>query len=391
MNSHSKSLFFFAGEQSGDLHGHNLLAHLKQRLPQYTFNGVGGPLMRPYLDASVLHMEDFEVMGFSDVLCSLPKLIPHFFKVRNTILSTNPAGVVLIDYPGFNLRLAQSLRKKGYKGKIIQLICPSVWAWGKHRIEQMAGTLDLLLSILPFEKQLFAHTSLRVEYIGNPLKAKIQKHVYQSDWLTLLGIRPAPQLIALFPGSRKGEIQRNLPIQLKAAQLLQREDRIFAISCAHPEIIPVMQTILEETTTLKLHQNVFLIPKAYSYELMRDCHAAVAKSGTVTLELAIHHCPTAVIYQLTSLNRLIAKYLLKLNLPFYCIVNILAQKQVFPELIAAGLTPKNLGLLLQGLAEEASVTRNTCIQACENLSPILQHHKDPGEQAAQAIVETLAS
>jgi len=390
MNSHSKSLFFFAGEQSGDLHGQNLLAHLKLKLPHYTFNGVGGPLMRPYLDSSVLNMEDFEVMGFSDVLRALPKLIPYFFKVRNTILSTNPVGVVLIDYPGFNLRLAKSLRKKGYQGKIIQLICPSVWAWGKHRIQHMADTLDLLLSILPFEKQIFSHTSLPVEYIGNPLKAKIQKHTYQSDWLNLLGIRSAPQLIALFPGSRKGEIQRNLPIQLKAAQMLQREDRIFAISCAHPEIIPVMQTILEETT-LKLHQNVFLIPKAYSYELMRDCHAAVAKSGTVTLELAIHQCPTAVIYQLTPLNRFIAKYLLKLNLPYYCIVNILAQKQVFPELIASGLTPKNLGVMMQGLLEEASPARNACIQECENLSPILLHDQDPGAQAAQAIVDMLAS
>ncbi|EFB42376.1 MULTISPECIES: lipid-A-disaccharide synthase [Parachlamydia] len=388
MNAKQKSIFLFAGEQSGDLHGQNLLQHLQQKLPDYTFSGVGGPLMRPFFTSSVLRMEDFEVMGFSDVLRSLPKLTRQFYQVRNAILDTLPEAVILIDYPGFNLRLAKALRKKGYKGKIVQYICPSVWAWGKGRIEHMANTLDLLLSIVPFEKQLFSHTPLRVEYIGNPLLTSIQSYSYHQDWMELLGIKPANQLIALFPGSRKGEIQRNLPIQLKAAQLMKREDRTFAISCAHPEIIPVMQSILEETD-LKLHQDVFLVPKAYTYELMKDSHAAIAKSGTVTLELALHQRPSTVIYQLTALNRFIAKYILRLNLPYYSIANILAQKQLFPELIATGLTPKNVHAKMEDLADPESNNRQTCIQQCQDLVPFLSQKNNPCEQATQALLEML--
>lgn len=384
----SKTLFFFTGEQSGDLHGHNLLLQLKQKLPEYSFEGVGGPLMRPLLTNCLLKMEEFEVMGFSDVLRALPKLIPHFYTVRNYILKTRPAGVILFDYPGFNLRLAKALRSKGYRGKIVQFICPSVWAHGKKRIEHMANTLDLLLSIFPFEKSFFSHTNLRVEYIGNPLKDKIENYQYQNDWLSLLGVKAAEQLISIFPGSRKGEIQRNLPIQLQAAQMLQRDDRIFAISCAHSGIMPVMQKILNDTS-LKLNQDVFLIPKNYTYELMRDSHSAIAKSGTVTLELALHKCPTTVIYQLTPLNRFLAKYLLKLNLPYYCIANILAQKQVFPELIAKGLNPFNVFKEMESLSTLHSIEREACIASCQELYPILAHHSKPGEHAAQTIAEML--
>ncbi|MBS4168021.1 lipid-A-disaccharide synthase [Parachlamydia sp. AcF125] len=388
MNLKQTSIFFFAGEQSGDLHGQNLLQNLRQKLPGYAFTGVGGPLMRPFLSSSILKMEDFEVMGFSDVLRALPKLIRQFYQVRNAILDTQPAAVVLIDYPGFNLRLAKSLRKKGYKGKIAQYICPSVWAWGKERIEHMANTLDLLLSILPFEKELFSHTPLHVEYIGNPLLTTIKGHSYHPHWIELLGIKPAAQLIALFPGSRKGEIQRNLPIQLKVAQLMRREDRTFALSCAHPGIIPVMQSILEETH-LKLHRDIFLVPKAYTYELMKDSHAAIAKSGTVTLELALHQRPSTVIYQLTALNRFIAKYILRLNLPYYSIANILAQKQIFPELIATGLTPKNVYAKMEDLSNPDSANRQMCIQNCRDLIPLLAQKSHPFEQATQAILEML--
>lgn len=161
---------------------------------------------------------------------------------------------------------------------------------------------------------------------------------------------------------------------------------VFAISCAHEKIMPVMHPMLRNVS-LKLHQDLFLLPKTYSYELMRDCRSALAKSGTVTLELALHQTPTVVLYKLTWLNRFIAKYLLRLNLPHYCIVNILSNQTVYPEVIEKGLSAQNLYkklMPLNGHTEE----RRQCIEKCQELDQLLQN-KDASRQAALAVRELI--
>ena len=171
-------LFIFAGEKSADVHGERFFRALKADLPQLKVTGVGGPKMRSCGITSIHEMEQFQVMGFVDVFLALPSLIAKFYTVARAIERLKPKVVVTIDYPGFNLRLHRHLRKKGFKGKICHYICPSVWAWGKKRIPMMVENLDLLLSILPFEKQIFSHTSLPVVYVGNPLVQKIAHYTY---------------------------------------------------------------------------------------------------------------------------------------------------------------------------------------------------------------------
>ena len=161
----SSDLFIFVGEKSADLHGEKILQALKQLDPALHISGVAGPRMRKVGIECILPMEDFQVMGFIDVFLALPKLVRQFYFVADQILSSNPKAVLFIDYPGFNLRMAKHLRKKGYKGKLCHYICPSVWAWGKKRIPLMAKHLDLLLTILPFEKNYFADTDLQVAYV----------------------------------------------------------------------------------------------------------------------------------------------------------------------------------------------------------------------------------
>src|SRR5690606_11682232 len=141
----------------------------------------------------------------------------------------------------------KSLRKHGYKGKIIQYISPTVWAWGKSRIEKMVDTLNLLLTIYPFESACFESTSLNVKYVGNPIREIVQKHRYVDGWANLFGIEDTRNLVAIFPGSRKGEIQLNLPYQLKVAEMMKKKDPsiVFAISCAHEKILPVMHQMLK--------------------------------------------------------------------------------------------------------------------------------------------------
>lgn len=381
-------LFMFAGELSGDMHGGRLLAALKKHLNYQVATGVGGPYMRAQGLAGSLAMEDFEVMGFSDVLWSLPRLYKQFNQLRDYLLDTCPDVAIFVDSPSFSLRMARVLRREGFKGKIVQYICPTVWAWGKHRIQEMADNFDLLLTIYPFEPALFTHTSLKVKYVGNPLQEVIHHHQYDPNWERLFGIKQTSNLIGLFPGSRTAEIHRNLPKQLEAAKLLQKEhpSAYFAISCAHEHNMELVQTILRKSK-LKHNREVFFIPRIYSYELMRSCRSAIAKSGTVTMELALHYCPTVVVYELTMLNRLIAKYILRLKLPNYCIVNILAGKRVYPELIESGFNPENLYKHLKALHEEGE-SRKVCIADCHDISSLLKGI-NASEEAAQAISEII--
>lgn len=331
--------FIFAGESSADLHGSRLIRALKNEVDPSSICGVGGPRMRQELFECFHPMEDFQVMGFSDVICALPRLWNLFKKIRNHILKLNPDCVILIDYPGFNLRLAQSLRKKGFKGKLVQYICPTVWAHGKKRIDILNQYYNLLLTIYPFEAKYFANRKLKVEYIGNPLIETIQTHNYDRNWMSKMGLPIEKDLIALFPGSRLGEIKRHIPKQLEmAAQLIEEHPNLhFALSCAQESLQrPILKMI--EKGPLRIERDIHIIAPKFNYDLMKNAKTALAKSGTVTLELALHNVPTIVHYEVSSINYLFAKYILKLNLSHYCIVNILSDTTLFPEFIGKDLS-----------------------------------------------------
>lgn len=376
--------FIFAGEASGDLHGSRLIQSLQQLNPNAKLCGVGGPRMRRENFDCLEKMENFQVMGFSDVLQALPRLWKLFYQIRGRILQMQPEGVILIDYPGFNLRLARSLRNQGFKGKIIQYICPTVWAHGKKRIETLARNYDLLLTIYPFEAPYFSHTDLKVEFIGNPLVENIQTHQDQSDWREKSGVPHNREIISLFPGSRHGEIQLHVPQQLQAAAELKKRhpQAVFALSCAQ-ETLRENLLKLASQGPLRLNEELFIISSNYRYELMKSSRAALAKSGTVTLELALHSIPTVVHYELSALNHFFAKYLLRLNLPHYCIVNILADSTLFPELIGRGISPSDLGKHLEKLLMDDSL-RNEILKGCEAVKRQLQT-RSPHQSAAQAI------
>jgi len=364
-------LFIFAGEPSGDLHGGRLLKALKEHHQELKADGVGGPHLRQQGLTCVFPTEEFEVMGLSDVLLALPKLWSRFKKVRRHILTTNPQGVVLIDYPGFNLRLAKALRKKGYTGKIVQYISPTVWAHSRKRIDHMAKTLDLLLTIYPFEPPYFFHTPLRTEYVGNPLVEYVHTHPYDDHWAEKHQIPDTENLVALFPGSRKSEILHHLPPLLQAARLLKQDNPalLFAISCVKEESIPLIEKAIEQHE-FRLNRDIFLVPSKHTYDLMRTARAAIAKSGTVTLELALHSCPTVVVYQLSMLNRFYARMFLRLNLSHYCIVNILQGREVFPELIEKGFTPRTIAEEALNLIRDNPI-REACLSECGHLQEVL--------------------
>ncbi|MBA3238561.1 MAG: lipid-A-disaccharide synthase [Parachlamydiaceae bacterium] len=382
-------LFLFAGEPSGDLHGSHLLEKLQKQMPSAEFFGIGGPKMRSLGFEGEFKMEDFAVMGFSDVFYNLSRLIRQFNQISRNLVENNPTGVILIDYPDFNLRLAARLRKRGYKGKIIHYISPTVWAWRKGRIHTMARNLDLLLTIYPFEADCYKESSLPVTYVGNPLVEYLSHYEYDERWKEKCNIPADLPVVALFPGSREHEILRNLPLMLQAVRLLLEHDgipRTIAISCKGvKEAVYISQQVA--ALNLPEEAKILTVPHTFTYELMRDCHVAIAKSGTVTLELALHHRPTVVIYQLSALNYFIAQYCMRLNLPYYCMANILLGKELFPECIGRHVSPQTIFEHLEKL-DRSGVDRSVCLRGCQVLSTVL-HGADASEKAAKAVARGL--
>lgn len=380
-----KHLYLIAGEKSGDLHGAALMRELKKRNQELSFSGVGGQMMQAEGLSSLLPFSDFQVMGFTDVVRALPRISRHFYALRDAILNSKADAVVLIDYPGFNLRLAKSLRKKGYKGKLIQYISPTVWAWGRGRIQVMQKSLDLLLTIFPFERNHFDGSRLDVCYVGNPLIERLHAHRFDPAWKATLHIPADSSLVALFPGSRKGEIERNLPIQLKAAEQLKKNhaDLRFALSVGDGEFSQlIVQTVAK--STLKHGVDLFFVPEKWNYDCMRDCAMALTKSGTITLELALLGCPAVVMYLLSDLNYFLARYIFRVNLPHYCIANILLNETLYQEKIGRRLCPIEIAKLSEKcLSLEAK-------QHAENKSNTLRQlltEQNASEKAAQLILE----
>ncbi|MEL7431387.1 MAG: lipid-A-disaccharide synthase [Chlamydiota bacterium] len=324
-------LIVVTGEPSGDAHGQKLTQKLQQRRPDLQIAAVGGDFLRQESIELIFPMERLQTMGFFDLIPSLPKIAYWFFFLRKKILALNPKGVVFIDYPGFNLRLQRSLRKKGYKGKLIQYICPSVWAWSKGRIPLMEQSLDLLLTIFPFEEALFQNSPLEARYVGNPSYEEISIHESRKKKGGSWEKHAKGPLLALFPGSRKKEIYRNFPLQILAAKEVSATP---VVSCAKKEHEPLLRSIMEQN-----HFSAEIVRGDRRHDLMQSADMAIATSGTVTLELALFGTPTLVTFAIPTKDYLFAAKCLRIDLPFYCIVNILENAPIFPELFGPNLTP----------------------------------------------------
>ncbi|MEM8728086.1 MAG: lipid-A-disaccharide synthase [Chlamydiota bacterium] len=374
-------LFIFAGEASGDLHGEKLLKELYTLNPKLKIKGVGGPKMRAVGLDCILPMEEFQVMGFIDVFPSLPRLYGRFKRIKKEILTDKPKAVVTIDYPGFSLRLAKALARKGSEAKRIHYVCPTVWAWGKGRISSMERFLDRVLTILPFEADLFSKDRISATYVGQPLISRIENHRYESHWQRRYGIENRGPILSIFPGSREKEIGRNFPLQLKVAKKIQQAypELLIAISCSDDRFLPLLK---------RQGKDLMIIQSDHSYELMQTSHLAIATSGTVTLELALHHIPTVVTYAMRPLDVLIAQNIFQIDLPHFALPNIIVSGELFPELFGPRLKEKTLYQKTEAFMSDQS-TRSECIEKCKKLGNFLGK-KDAGKEAARAIVESLS-
>lgn len=362
-------LFMVAGEKSGDLLGQELVPALKKENPLFKFQGVGGNLMRKAGVAICYPLEKLSVMGITDVLLALPRLFLARKQIEKSIFQSQPEAIILIDYQDFNMHLAKRLRKKGYPGKIIHYVSPSVWAWRKNRVYQLAKTHDLLLCIFPFEKKYYEKTSLKVVYVGHPLTA----------------ISPlndsSHSLLALFPGSRVHEIERNLPLQLHVAKEWLAKNPTFslAISVASQQVEEKIKAHL-----LKEQVNASLFTFEKRYQLMQKAALAIATSGTVNLELALHRVPTLVTYKLGALNYFLGRYVFSIILPHYSIVNIVGGTTIYPEFVHRKLSKSEICNSLAQLFETREEVRKKLLEVRVKLGD-----QEAALKAAQAIVEAV--
>ncbi|WP_298302214.1 lipid-A-disaccharide synthase [Hydrotalea sp.] len=318
--------YIIAGEASGDLHGSNLIKELKQLDNAANIQCWGGNLMQEAGGALVKHYRDLAFMGFAEVITNLPTIFKNIAFCKQDILQFAPDVLVLIDYPGFNLRIAKWAKIKNIK--IIYYISPQVWAWKENRVRQMKQCIDKMLVILPFEKDYYRQKwNWEVEYVGHPLVDVIEQ--YQKNEPKM--VTAAKPMIAILPGSRKQEIEVKLPVMLqvaahfpdyefRVAQAPGQEDTFYA-----PFLAP--------------YKNVSIV-KNNTYGLLCSSIAALVTSGTATLETALFGVPEVVCYKGSAVSYAIAKRLV--NIKYICLVNLIMDKPVVKELIQQDMNVANI-------------------------------------------------
>ena len=318
--------YIIAGEASGDLHGSNLIKELKKLDASTTIRCWGGDKMQLAGGELVMHYRKLAFMGFTEVVMNLRTILRNLKFCKQDILSYKPDTIILIDYPGFNLRIAKWAKQQGLK--VIYYISPQVWAWKESRVKMMKQCIDKMLVILPFEKDFFeTRWNWEVEYVGHPLVQVVES--YESgDRSQPLSDKP---IVALLPGSRKQEIEKKLPVMLEVCKHFP--DHQFIIAQA-----PAIEDSFYKQFT-RQYPNVSWV-KNKTYDLLMQAKAALVTSGTATLETALFDVPQVVCYKGSYFTYHIAKWLVKVK--YIAMVNLIMDKPVVKELIQKELTAENL-------------------------------------------------
>jgi lipid-A-disaccharide synthase len=311
--------YLIAGERSGDLHGGNLIKALRKHYPQSSFRGFGGDYMQTSGMEIVVHYRELAFMGFAEVLANLRTISKKLKQAQSDILEYKPDVIVLIDYAGFNMRIAKFAKQ--HHLKIYWYISPKVWAWNQSRALKLKANVDRMFVILPFEKNFFKKYNWDVDYVGNPVLDAVKAHQLDQNFLTKNNIKGNVPLIALLPGSRKQELQRMIPLMASvASNLPQYLFGLAMVSNLHEDLY----------APLKALSNVRFIDNA-TYDLLSHAQAAIVTSGTATLETALFRVPQVVVYKTSEFSYRIAK--MAIRVPFISLVNLIADREVVKELI----------------------------------------------------------
>ncbi|WP_144730496.1 lipid-A-disaccharide synthase [Acinetobacter oleivorans] len=379
------------GEVSGDTLGVKLMRSFREQGIDAEFEGIGGPQMIAEGFNSYYPMETLSVMGIVEVLKDLKKL----FAVRDGLINQwtqNPVDIFIgIDAPDFNLRLSKSIKEKNLTIKTVQYVSPSVWAWRQGRVHGIKQSIDLVLCLFPFEKVFYERYEVPAAFVGHPLAKQLPLENPIQIAKQQLGLNENQKHIALLPGSRKGEVERLLPMLLGTANILHKkypdiQFLIPAINDARKQQIEqgVEQLAPNLKTVIHILENTDSESKVGRMVMNASDIIALA-SGTATLEAMLMHRPMVTFYKLHWLTYIIAKLLVKI--PYYSLPNIIAGKKVIEELIQADATPENLAAEIEKLMNVETAQ----IQVMQHLTMHKQLISGNTEDPVQAILQCLAS
>ncbi|MEF8984360.1 MAG: lipid-A-disaccharide synthase [Bacteroidales bacterium] len=338
--------YLIAGEASGDLHGSNLLKGLRQVDPNPSFRFWGGDRMQAHGGELVKHYREHSIMGFWEVLVSFRKIKRNFRICRQDLLDYNPDVLILIDYPGFNLRMARFAKKHNIP--VYYYISPKIWAWKESRIKKIKAFVDRMFIIFPFEKEFYRDHDYPAEYYGNPLIDAIDEWKENrkpwNDFIKEHNLEDK-QVVAILPGSRKQEIDRNFSVMLKVIKDFNEYQFVVA---GAPSIDPDYYRRYLSGTPVH-----FVYDK--TYELLNHSVAALITSGTATLEAALFNVPQVVCYKANPISYRIAKHFVKVS--YISLVNLNMQKEVVRELIQDEMNPDNLRRELDNILNNGEYIR----------------------------------
>ena len=370
----AKRIYIIAGEASGDAHGAVLMREIAALVSNVQFFGAGGPEMRSIAGNHFMDWTQEAVVGLWDVLVKYPYFRQQFYRMYREVRRLEPDIVIFVDYPGFNLRLAHHLRRKQYAGKLIYYISPQVWAWNRSRIPRMAGFLDLMICIFPFEKSLYEASGLRTEFVGHPMVEELE--------LLRTDEQRNPKLVALLPGSRTREIRRIFPVMLDAAKLLRKEDATIQVeaSAASERGRELMQKLSHESGLSDIP-----IGLKNAYELMQRAFVGMVASGTATLESSFFRLPIVLIYKVSWFSYIPGRMLIRVN--YLGMPNILAGKEIIPEFIQHKAVAGRIADAVRQLCNDP-IQRNMMVQEMEHVIKLLGE-QGAGRRAAEVVVREL--
>lgn len=338
--------YIIAGEASGDLHASNLVAEIKKKDKRAEFRGCGGDKMKAQGVDLLKHYRSMAYMGFVEVAVNLRKVLGNIAQCKKDIIEYQPDAIILVDYPGFNFRIAKFAHEKGFK--VFYYISPQVWAWKRRRVRKIKASVDKMLVILPFEEEFYKGYGIDVTYVGNPLLDELAKFgtANRSIFLRQNSLGVTREIIALLPGSRRQEVKRMLPVMLKMVPRFP--DYQFVVAGV---------SSLDKSLYKSIMGNVdaFLVENQ-TYELLQNSSAALVTSGTATLETALFTVPEVVCYKATGLSYRLAKWMIKVK--FISLVNLVMDKEVVKELIQSDLNEDNLAAELELLLHNAKRQRD---------------------------------
>jgi lipid-A-disaccharide synthase len=369
----SMTIYFVAGEVSADNHGAALMRSLRVLDPGIKFTGRGGPQMQEVAGGQFKNwISDAAVLGLWEVLRKYGYFREQFSQTLNEIQESKPDAVVLIDYPGFNLRLARALRKQSQRHKTIYYISPQVWAWNRGRIRKMARFINLVLCIFPFEADLYVASGLRAVFVGHPMIERLETEKIDTH--------RDQNLIGLFPGSRSREVRKIFPVMMEAARRLLQFNPTLRF-----QVAAASEGLAREMNEQLANRRAIGIVLGQTATIMQRAFVGIVASGSATLEAAYFGMPFVLIYKVAWPTYVAAR--LVVNVDFLGMPNLLAAKEIVPEFIQHEAKPDAIVKAVQLLMEE-SPARERMIS---DLDAIISNLGGTGasERAAQAILEEL--